>query len=91
MTKAELIKGIMQRAGLKRKEAEQFVNALTETITKELTAGNKVMIYGFGTFEVKERKGRTVYFKDRGEPIETKPAKYPKFTAGMALKDTVNK
>ena len=88
MTKAELTYRIMQRTGLKRKEAERFIDAFTGTAAGALIDGDKVMIYGFGTFEVKERKGRTVYFR---EPITTKPSKYVKFTAGQALKDTVNR
>jgi nucleoid DNA-binding protein len=53
--------------------------------------GSKVQLVGFGTFEVRERAGRTGRNPRTGEEIVIDAAKVPAFKAGKALKDAVNK
>jgi DNA-binding protein HU-beta len=47
-------------------------------------------LFGFGTFEVRERAARTGRNPRTGETIQIKAAKNPAFKAGKALKDKVN-
>ena len=51
MTKNDLISAIAEKGGYSKKEAEQALAAVTETITEALVKGEKVSIVGFGAFE----------------------------------------
>ena len=55
MTKNDLISAIAEKGGYSKKEAEQALAAVTETITEALVKGEKVSIVGFGAFEVRDR------------------------------------
>ncbi|MDD6148431.1 MAG: HU family DNA-binding protein, partial [Lachnospiraceae bacterium] len=46
---------------------------------------------GFGTFEVSERAARTGRNPQTGAEMKIPASKAPKFKAGKALKDIVNK
>ena len=91
MNKAELVAAVAEKAGLSKKDSEKAVNAAFDTISAELAAGGKVQLVGFGTFEVSKRSARTGRNPQTGETIKIKAAKTPKFKAGKALKDSVNK
>ena len=90
MNKTQLIEAVAAANNLKKKDAEAAVNATFDAITAALAAGDKVQLVGFGTFEVKERAERTGRNPKTGETITIAAAKYPAFTAGKALKDSVN-
>ena len=91
MNKAELVNAISEKASLSRKDAEKVLAAFTETVTESLTAGEKVQIVGFGSFEVVNRAARTARNPRTGEAVEIAASKAPAFKAGKALKDSVNK
>jgi len=91
MTRTELVDAIAKSADLSKKDAEAALKALTETVTKELKKGEKVTLIGFGTFEVGKRAARVGRNPQTGAEIKIKAAKTPKFKAGKALKDAVNK
>ena len=90
MNKTQLVDAIVEKSGLKKKEAEAAVNAMTDAIAAALKAGDKVQLVGFGTFEVKERATREGRNPRTGETITIAASKHPTFTAGKALKDSVN-
>ena len=90
MNKTQLIDVVATKTGLKKKDAEAAVNAVNESITEALKAGDKVQIIGFGTYEVKERAAREGRNPKTGEAITIAASKAPTFAAGKALKDAVN-
>ena len=90
MNKTQLIEVIADKSGLKKKEAEAALNAMTEAVAQALKAGDKVQLVGFGTFEVKARAARSGRNPKTGETIQIAASKSPAFTAGKALKDAVN-
>ena len=90
MNKTQIIDAVAKETGLKKKEAEAAVNAVFTTIEGALTAGEKVQLVGFGTFEVKERPEREGRNPATGATIKIAAAKRPVFTAGKALRDKVN-
>nr|MCR5830791.1 HU family DNA-binding protein [Lachnospiraceae bacterium] len=51
----------------------------------------KVQLVGFGTFEVSKRAARTGRNPQTGKEMKIAASKAPKFKAGKALKDLVNK
>ena len=80
-----------KEAGLSKKDAEAALGAFTDTVAAALKKGDKVQLVGFGTFEVAKRAAREGKNPQTGEKIKIAACKAPKFKAGKALKDTVNK
>ena len=91
MNKTELIAAVAEKTGLTKKDAERVVSATFETITVELAKGEKVQVFGFGNFEVKQREARTGLNPRTKETIQIPATKLPAFKAAKALKDTVAK
>ena len=90
MNKTELIAALASKTGFAKKDAEKALNAFADVVTEALTAGEKVQVVGFGSFEVKERPARTARNPRTGEEIEIEASKAPVFKVGKALKDAVN-
>ena len=92
MNKTELVAAMADKAGLSKKDADKALAAFIDVVGTELTKkGGKVQLVGFGTFEVVERAARTGLNPLTKEKIKLKASKAPKFKAGKALKDKVNK
>ena len=91
MNKTELVAAIAEKAELSKKDSEKALKAFIDVVTDELKAGEKIQLVGFGTFEVAERAARTGKNPQTKEEIQIPASKAPKFKAGRALKDTVNK
>ncbi|MBQ4417985.1 MAG: HU family DNA-binding protein [Butyrivibrio sp.] len=91
MNKKELVAVVAQKAEVSKKDAEAVGNAFVEAVTDELKKGGKVQLVGFGTFEVTKRTARVGRNPRTSETIKIKASKAPKFKAGKALKDAVNK
>ena len=91
MNKTELVAAIAKNAGLTKKDAEAALTAFTETVAAELKKGEKVQLVGFGTFEVSKRAAREGRNPQTGATMKIAACKAPKFKAGKALKDAVNK
>lgn len=89
MNKQELINATAEKAGFTKKDAELAVNAIFESIEQALSAGEKVQIIGFGTFETRERAARAGRNPQTGETIEIAASKIPAFKAGSSLKEKV--
>lgn len=90
MKKTELITAVADKMGMKKSDADKVVNAVIDTITDALKAGDKVQLIGFGTFETRKRAGRTVTPPKAEGPITIEPSTTVSFKAGKALRDTVN-
>lgn len=91
MNKTELIAAMSEEAGLTKKDAEKALDAFTDTVSKALTAGDKVQLVGFGTFETTKRAAREERNPQTGKTVKIAASVVPKFKAGKALKDIVNK
>ena len=90
MTKAEFIDQVADRAGLSKKDASEAVDAVLETIEEALKRGSDVVFSGFGKFSVSDRAAREGRNPATGEKIKIAATKVPKFSAGAALKKSVN-
>lgn len=91
MNKVEMVDAIAKDTGLTKKDAEAALKSFVDTVTKELTKGHSVQLIGFGSFDVGKRAARTGRNPKTGETIKIAASKAPKFKAGKALKDAVNK
>lgn len=90
MNKNELIDSVAKSAKLSKKDSEAAVNACLEHITEALAKDEKVVLVGFGTFEVRERKARVGRNPATKEEIEIPASKAPAFKPGKSLKARVN-
>ena len=91
MNKAELIAAAAMRAELSKKDTEKVINAVFETISEELGAGETASVVGFGSFDVKQRPERVGRNPATGEEITIPASRVPQFKPGKALKDAVAK
>ncbi|MBQ9549517.1 MAG: HU family DNA-binding protein [Lachnospiraceae bacterium] len=91
MNKTELVAAVADKAGLTKKDAEAAVKAFTDVVSAQLKKGDKVQLVGFGTFEVSKRAAREGRNPQTGAVMKIAASKAPKFKAGKALKDLVNK
>ena len=90
MNKQELINAILENkevAHMSKKDAENFVNAFTETIKNSIKKGNDVSLVGFGSFTKVKRAARTGVNPSTGEQIKIKARTVPKFRPGQAWKE----
>lgn len=90
MNKGDLIEAVASDADLSKADATRAVDAVINSVTAALKAGQQVSLVGFGTFQVKARAARTGRNPRTGESIEIAASKIPGFKAGKALKDAVN-
>ena len=90
MNKTELVSAIAAKSGLSKKNSELALNAMISSIEDSLVAGEKVVLVGFGTFEVKQRAERKGRNPQTREEITIPASKAPVFKAGKGLKEKVN-
>ena len=91
MNKAELVAAIAEKTELSKKDAEKALKAFTDVVAEELKKGNKIHLVGFGTFDVAKREAREGRNPQTGATMKIPASKAPKFKAGKALKDEINK
>ena len=89
MNKTEVIAIVAEKANLSKKLAEETIDALIDTIQETLATGEKVVLSGFGTFEIRNRVARTGRNPRTGEDISIPGQKSPAFKAGKVLKGLV--
>jgi DNA-binding protein HU-beta len=90
VNKTQLIDALAARYAGNRKAAAQALDAVLDTITREVARGEKVAITGFGSFEKRVREARTVRNPRTGEKIQAKKTAVPKFRPGADLKAVVS-
>ena len=90
MTKEEITKAAASDAGCRTSTAEAVLNAFLKHITEELSAGNKVRIVGFGTFEPQRRAARIGRNPKTNEEVTIPERVVPYFRPGARLVRAVN-
>ncbi|MCI8553742.1 MAG: HU family DNA-binding protein [Clostridiales bacterium] len=91
MNKVELVASVVEKTGLSKKDAEKAVSAVLDSVVEAVSAGDKVQLVGFGTFEIRERSERTGRNPRTKEEIVIPASKQPVFKAGKSFKDAVAK
>lgn len=90
MTKSELAGAVLSRGATESKaQAEKVVDALLETITEALKAGDKIELREFGSFRVEERAARMGRNPRTNEPLNIPASKVVKFTPAASFKKAV--
>ena len=90
MTKTDLVNVVAAETEVSKKTVETVVNATLDAIANALKENDKVQLIGFGTFEVRDVAAREGRNPRTGEKITIAASKHPAFSAGKALKDSIN-
>jgi DNA-binding protein HU-beta len=90
MNKTDLVNSIATKSGLNKKNSEAALNSFIDSVEEALKTGDKVVLVGFGTFEVRQRAARKGRNPQTRKEITIPASKAPVFKAGKGLKDKVN-
>jgi integration host factor subunit beta len=92
MLKRDLVCEVADKTdGFLKKDVDQAVDIILETIAEALCVGRRVEIRGFGSFCVRRRKARTTKNPKTGTIMEIPPRKTLHFTMSKSLKDPLVK
>ena len=90
MNKAQLIDALSVRFDGNRRAAHNALEAVIDTVTRNVAKGEAVAITGFGKFEKRVRPAGKARNPQTGAVVRTKRKSVPKFTAGAEFKAVVN-
>ncbi|MFQ5773229.1 MAG: HU family DNA-binding protein [Kiloniellaceae bacterium] len=91
MNKNDLVAVVAERTGLSKADSTNAIDSVIDAISDALKGGEEVRLVGFGTFSVSRRRASEGRNPRTGERIKIPASNQPKFKAGKALKDSVNR
>ena len=90
MNRTELAEAVAAKTGLDKRQSEAAVEAVTGAIVAEIKAGNRVSIFGFGSFEPKARAARTARNPQTQAIVKVPASKSVGFKPAAAFKESLN-
>ena len=90
ISKSQIIDKICQDGKISKTAAKIVIDAALEAIKAELVAGNKVSLFGFGAFDIRERAAREGINPLTKEKIQIAASKGVGFKATKSLKEAMN-
>jgi len=87
VNKGELVDAI--ESNLSKADAENALNAFINAVQNTVSAGDKVTLPGFGTFQPALRKARTGMDPRTRQPVQIPERKSAKFSVGSKFKAQV--
>jgi DNA-binding protein HU-beta len=90
MNRQELIESLLKDRDLStmtKKQANQFIDLMLETIKRTVKKGEDVTLVGFGTFTKTRKASRLGVNPSTGERFRIKARVVPKFKPGKPWKD----
>lgn len=90
MTKAELIEEVSRAVQMTRKDSEQIVDTIFDSIVAALRSDDKIEIRGFGSFRTRKRQPRIGRNPKTGAKVDVPAKKIPFFKPSKELKDLIN-
>ena len=90
LTKADLVDSIYDNLPFDKQKATQIVEDWIELIKDGLDRDSKVMISGFGVFEVKDKHARPGRNPQTGDKITLSARRVVKFKASQILRRQLN-
>lgn len=91
MNKTELIDAVAAATDKPKTEVKAILEAVIDTIVKTVAEKQEVTLIGFGTFKSAHREAHEGRNPANGEKITIAASTTPKFVAGKAFKEAVNK
>lgn len=89
LTKIEIAENLMEKYGLEKRVAKQFVEFFFEEIRLSLERGEEVKLSGFGNFSLREKKARPGRNPKTGEEVSISARRVVLFKAGQKLRERV--
>lgn len=90
LTKADIIDSVYQKTGMDKKDIHGVIDTVLEVIKQGLMDGQVVELRGFGTFEIRLRKGRQKARNPKtGETVSVSSHGVAAFRPGKELKKGV--
>jgi len=89
MHKTDLVAQVAEKTGQPAKAVSAVVDAVFESITDTVAAGEQVTLVGFGSFSSTSRAARTGRNPSTGEEMQIAASTAPKFSAGSGFKNKV--
>src|SRR3954467_2803069 len=90
MTKADLVERVAREADMTKKDAEQLVEIIFDSIPETLNKGGKIELRGFGSFRVRERNSRKGRNPKTGDSVAIPAKRVAYFKPGKELKELIN-
>lgn len=89
MNKTELTAKLADQLDGDKRLASAAIEGFIDLVQREVKAGRKVSISGFGVFEKRERAARIARNPRTGEAVKVKKTNVPSFRPGTLFKDIV--
>jgi DNA-binding protein HU-beta len=89
MQKTQFIAEVAERTGVSKKQTRQVLDAALHLIAEQLQAGERVVLTGFGTFEVRDRRERRGVNPQTKEAMTIGATRTPGFSASNTFKSVV--
>jgi nucleoid DNA-binding protein len=89
MTKAQLVARLAEGTGVTRKQADDVLGSMIDTVVRTVKKGEPVKIPGLGIFRLRRMKARMGRNPRTGEPIEIPARRKVGFSVARAFKDGV--
>jgi|SRR5208283_3239720 len=90
MTKTELVAKLAQEAGIRKKQVDEVLCALVDTISASLLKNERIALPGLGSFTSVTRKARIGRNPRTGKEIKIPAKKAVKFSAAGSLGKGLN-
>ncbi len=87
MNKSKLIERMAKLSNLPKATCKECLEAFVVAVSESLKESESVVLTGFGTFKLLERKARIGVNPTNGQKMTIGPKKVAKFTASKALKE----
>jgi DNA-binding protein HU-beta len=89
MTKAELVATLAEGTGVPRKQVDDLLGSMIDTVVKTVKKGESVKIPRLGIFRLRKMKARMGRNPQTGEPIKIPARKKVGFSVAKTFKETV--
>lgn len=91
MNKSGLIEVLAEQVDITKKQSEQIVNIVFDSMKDALMQGDRIEIRGYGSFVVKHYEAYTGRNPKTGDKVYVPPKKLPFFKVGKELRERVDK
>jgi len=89
MTKTQLVARVSEVTGVSRKQIDDILGSMIETVVRTVKRGESVKISGLGIFRLRKLKARMGRNPQTGEPIKIPARKKVGFSVAKTFKETV--
>ena len=91
ITKYDLVSAVYSKTDCEKKVVQQVVDSLLGQLKEVLLDGSTIELRGFGTFELRLRKGRSKARNPKtGESVKVEPHYSVSFRPGKELKKSIS-